>query len=71
MLLQDYPCMELSKDIYKRISKSELYRAAANALIIPCPNIVEWMIRKMDHSNRILLNLDENHVASYQPYTIH
>ena len=71
MLQQDDLCMELSKEIYKNISKSELYRAAAKPLILLCPHVVEWMTRKVGHSNKILLNLDRKHVASYHPYTIH
>ena len=64
MLLQDDLCMELSKEIYKNISKSELYRAAAKPLILPCLDVVEWMTRKVDHYNKILLNFDGKHVAS-------
>ena len=71
MLLQDDPCMELIKEIYKNISKSGLYRAIANPFILSCLDVVEWMTRKVDHSNMILLNFKENHVARYQPYTIH
>ena len=71
ILLQDDPCMELSKDIYNNISKSRIYRVVAKPLIIQCPDVVEWMTRKVDHSNRIPLNFDGKHVASYQPYTIH
>ena len=36
-----------------------------------CLDVVEWMTTKVDHSNTILLNFKEKHVASYQPYTIH
>ena len=71
MLLQDDPCKYLSNEIYKNISKSKLYRAVAKPLIILCHDVVEWMTRKVDHSNRTLLNCEEKHVVSYQPYTIH
>ena len=71
MLLQDDPCKELSKDIYKNISKSRLYIVVANTLILPCLDVIEWMTRKVDHFNKILLNFEKNQVASYQPYTIH
>ena len=71
LLLQDDPCRELSKDIYKNISKSRIYRVFSKPLILPCPNVVEWITRKVDHSNQILLNYEEKHGASYQRYTIH
>ena len=71
MLLQDDLCMELSKDVYKKNSKYGLYRVVAKPLIILCLDVVEWMTRKVDHSNRILLNFEEKHVARYQPYAIH
>jgi hypothetical protein len=71
MLLQDDPFKELSKDIYKNISKYGIYRAATKPLILPCPDVVEWMTRKFDNSNRILLNFKGKHFARYQPYTIH
>ena len=70
ILLQDDSCKYLRKDIYKNISKFELYRAVAKPLILLCPDVVEWMTRKVDNSNRILLNFEEKHVASYQSYTI-
>ena len=53
------------------ISKSGIYRAAAKQLILLYPDVVEWMTRNVDHSNRILLNFDKKNVARYQPYKIH
>lgn len=52
MLLQDDPCKELSKDIYNNISKFGIYRATTKPLILPCPDVIEWMTRKVDHSNK-------------------
>ena len=71
MLLQDDLWKELSKDIYKNISKSELCKAAAKPLILLCHDFVEWMTINVYHSNKIILNFKGEHVASYQPYTIH
>lgn len=67
MLLQDDPCKELRKDIYRNISKSELYRVAAKPLILLCLNVIEGMTRKVDNSNRNILNFKGKQVASYQP----
>ena len=64
MLLQDDPCMELKKYIYKKISKSGLYRAIAKPFILLCLDVVEWMTRKVDHSNRILLKFEGKHVVA-------
>ena len=58
MLLQDDQYMEIIKDTYKNISKSGLYRASTNPSILSCRNAVEWMTRKVDHSNKILLNFE-------------
>ena len=60
MLLQDDRCMELGKDIYNNISNSGNYKYVANPLILQCPNVVEWMTRKVDHSSRILRILGHN-----------
>jgi hypothetical protein len=61
----------LSKEIYKNISKSGLYKVVAKPFILLCPNVIEWMKKKVDHSNKILLNFKEKYFARYHPYTIH
>jgi hypothetical protein len=71
ILLQHNPCKELSKDTYKNISKFRIYGVVAKPLILPCHDVVAWMAIKVDHSNMILLNFNEKHVARYQPYIIH
>ena len=58
ILLQYDSCKELSKDIYKNISKYGLYRVVAKPLILPCPGVFEWMTINVDHSNNIILNCD-------------
>lgn len=65
MLLQDDPCKELCKEMYKNISKFGIYRFAAKSLILSCPDVIEWMTRKVDHSNIITLNFEGKKVASY------
>ena len=71
MLLQYDMCKELSKDIYKNISKFGLYKAVAKPLILLCPDVVEWIPIKVDHSNKILLNFNGKQVVRYHPYIIH
>ena len=65
-MLQDDPSAELSKGIYRSISKSGVYRAAAKPPILPCPNVIEWLTRKVGHERRNLLDFEGHHVESYK-----
>ena len=51
MLLRDDASIELSRDIYRNIIRSRLHRAAMKTLILPCPNVIEWITRKVDHQH--------------------
>ena len=64
--LQDDPSTELSKGIYKNISKSRLLWAASKTPVLPCPNVIEWMTQRIDHESRTILNFEDKHVSSYQ-----
>ena len=66
MLLQDDVSTELSKEVYKNIIKSGLHRAARKTLVLPCPNVIEWITRKIDHEHRSILNYEGKSVASYK-----
>ena len=66
VLLQDDPSMKLSKGIYKNISKSGIHRPTAKTPILSYPDVIEWMIRKIGHESRTILNFKDKHVASYQ-----
>ena len=46
--LQNDANTELSKEIYKNIMKSGLHRATVKTLVLPCPDVVEWITRKID-----------------------
>ena len=46
MLLQNDVSIELRKEVYKNIIKSGLHRAAVKTLILPCPDVIEWITRK-------------------------
>ena len=50
-LLQDDVSTELSKQAYKFIIKFGLHRATVKTLALPCPNVIEWITRKIDHEN--------------------
>ena len=63
---QDDPSMELSKGIHKNIAKSGLHWAEAKTPVLPCLNVIEWMIRRIDNEIRNILNFEDKHVASYQ-----
>ena len=66
VFIQDDLSIELSKSIYKNIAKSRLHREAAKAPILPCPDVIEWMTRRVDHESITIVNLEDNNVASYQ-----
>ena len=51
MLLQDDVSDELRKEVYRNIIKSGLHKAAIKTLILPCPNVIEWITRKIDHQH--------------------
>ena len=56
VLLQDDPSVELSKGIYKNISKYRLHREASKTPVLHLPNVIEWMTRRIDHESRTILN---------------
>ena len=70
MLFENDANTELSKEIYQNIIKSWLHRAAMKTPILPCPDVIEWITRKIDHQHRSILNFEGKIVASYKPSMI-
>jgi hypothetical protein len=66
ILLRDDMSIELSREIYNNIIKSRLHRAAVKTLVLPCPDVIEWITRKIDHENREILNSKQESVSSYK-----
>ena len=66
MFLQDDASIELSKEIYRNIMKSRLHKAAMKTLVLPCPDVIEWITRKVYHQHRSMLNFEGRIVASYK-----
>ena len=66
VFLQDDMSIELSTGIYKNISKYGLHRELTKTPVLPCPDVIKWMTRRVDHENRIILNFEVKNVASYQ-----
>ena len=66
MIFQDDLGTELSKGIYKNISRSRLHRATTRTLVLPCPDVIEWMTRRIDHERKNILNFEGKHIASYK-----
>ena len=66
MLLQDDVSTELSKEVYKNIIKSGLHRAAVKTLVLPCPDVIEWITRKIDHQHQSILNYEGKCVSNYK-----
>ena len=69
-LLQDDASIELSKEIYRNIVKSGLHRAIVRTPILSCPDVIEWITRKIDHQHRSILNFEGIVVAHYKPSMI-
>jgi hypothetical protein len=67
-MLQDDPIVELIKGIDHNFSKYRLYRATTKPLVLPCPNVTEWLTRKVGHERRTLLDFKRKHIASYQDH---
>ena len=51
MLLYDDGSTELSKEVYQNIIKSALHKAIVKTLMPPCPDVIEWIKRKIDHQH--------------------
>lgn len=49
MLLQDDASTKLSKEVYESIIKLGLRRVAVKTLLLPCPDVIEQITRKIDH----------------------
>ena len=67
VLLQNDASTELSKEVYKNIIKSGLHRATVKTPILSCPDVIEWITRKIDHQHRSILNAEGKAVANYKP----
>ena len=70
VLLQNDASTELSKNIYNNIIKSGLHRATVRTLVLPCPDVVEWITRKIDHQHRYIFNVEGKAVANSKPSMI-
>ena len=66
MLLQDDLIIEQRKGIYKNISRFGLYRETAKPQVLPCPDVIEWMTKRIDHEIRTILNFEGKYISSYQ-----
>ena len=66
VFIQYDPSIELSKAIYKNNSKSRLHRAASKTPVLLCPDVIEWINRRVDHESRTIINFNDKHVAIYE-----
>jgi hypothetical protein len=66
MLLQNYVSTKLRKEVYENIIKYGLHRADGKTSVLSCPDVIEWLTRKIDHENRSILNYENKSVASYK-----
>ena len=70
MLLQNDVSTQLSKEVYKNIIKSGLHRVVVKTLVLPCPDVIQWITRKIDHENRLILNSENKNVANYKALVV-
>ena len=54
-----------STKAFTRIFPSLCY-IRQQTLVLPCPNVIEWMNRRIDNEIRTILNFEDKHVANYQ-----
>jgi hypothetical protein len=66
VMFQDDPSTELSKGIYKNISKFGIHWVATRTLVLPCSDVIEWITQTIDHERTTILNFEDNEVAIYQ-----
>ena len=66
MLFQNDVRNELSKKVYKNIIKFGLHRTTVKTLVLPCPDVIEWITQKIDHENISILNSEKKNVANYK-----
>lgn len=66
MMLHDDVSIEISKEVYRNIIKSELHTAAVKTLVLPCLDVIEWITRKIDHQHRSIMNYEGKSVSSYE-----
>ena len=66
VLLQYDPSTKVIKGNYKNISKSRLHQEATKTLVLPYPDVIEWITWRIDHESRIILIFEDKHVANYQ-----
>ena len=51
VLLQNDASTELSREIYTNIIKSGLHRVAMKTPVLPCPDIIKWITKRIDHQH--------------------
>jgi hypothetical protein len=66
ILLQDDVNTKLSKEVYMNIIKSGLHRVVVKILVLPCPDVIEWITQKIDHEDISILNSENKSVANYK-----
>ena len=66
VLLHNDAIPELSRDIYRNIIKSGLHRDAMKTPVLPCPDVIEWITKKIDHQHQSILNVEGKVVSNYK-----
>jgi hypothetical protein len=46
--------------------KFGLHKDVVKTPVLPCPDVIEWIIRNIDHEHRSILNYEDKSVASYK-----
>ena len=66
MLFQEDVSPELSKEVYKNIVKSGLHKVVVKTSILPCPDVIEMIKRKIDREHQSILNYEDKSVTRYK-----
>ena len=47
-----------------------MHRATVKTPVLSCPDVIEWITRKINHQHRSILNVEGKTVANYKPSMI-
>ena len=70
-LMKDDISIELSKEIYRNIIKCWLHWAYIKTLVLPFPNVIEQITRKVNHENKAILRFENKSVVSYKALVLY
>ena len=61
---------DLSINIYNNVTKSCLHSIVAISLVLPCVEVISWLIGQVEFSNKWILNQHQSPFRGYQTFNI-